>query len=171
MQDVVDRHLRDKTDAISHIIRNISEQCAAAVEGLQLAQRADNEEDDLHSAKGTQTAASECGQPSTAQGSEFGDDRSEYLDPHRGSSVPPTPDLVHGNRSSTSMSMASASTTPERNSLQHYKHHHEDVPEMPTRILEHDDDYSQADEPVEVHTKYAQEVRRPAGRMGGLGPI
>jgi hypothetical protein len=41
MTDVADRHLRDKTDAIAYIIRNISEQCAAAVEGLDLARRAD----------------------------------------------------------------------------------------------------------------------------------
>jgi hypothetical protein len=167
MADVADRHLRDKTDAIAYIIRNISEQCAAAVEGLQLAQRADNEEEENLSQKGRTVTRSENGQPSTAQGSEFGDDRSDYLDPARGSSVPPTPDLVH-NRSSTSMSMASASTTPERHSLQHYKHH--DIPEMPTRIVENDDDYNEQ-EPVEISTKYGQEVRRPVGRIAGLGPV
>jgi hypothetical protein len=167
MADVADRHLRDKTDAIAYIIRNISEQCAAAVEGLQLAQRADNEEEENMSQKSRHVARSENGQPSTAQGSEFGDDRSDYLDPARGSSVPPTPDLVH-NRSSTSMSMASASTTPERHSLQHYKHH--DIPEMPTRIVENEDDYNDQ-EPVEIATKYAQEVRRPLGRIPGLGPV
>lgn len=165
MADVADRHLRDKTDAIAYIIRNISEQCAAAVEGLQLAQRADNEEEDNLSQKGRIVSRSENGPPSTAQGSEFGDDRSDYLDPARGSSVPPTPDLVH-NRSSTSMSMASASTTPERHSLQHYKHH--EIPDMPTRIVEDDNDYNDQ-EPVEISTKYAQEVRRPGGRIGGLG--
>ena len=42
--DVADRHLRDKTDAIAYIIRNISDQCAAAVEGLHLAQHADTED-------------------------------------------------------------------------------------------------------------------------------
>ncbi|KAL8872421.1 MAG: hypothetical protein Q9174_001941 [Haloplaca sp. 1 TL-2023] len=53
---VADRHLRDKTDAIADIIRNISEQCAAAVEGLQLAHDAElldddeeNENDDVSS--------------------------------------------------------------------------------------------------------------------------
>ena len=45
--DVADRHLRDKTDAIAHIIRNISEQCAAAVEGLQLAHDADAEAEEM----------------------------------------------------------------------------------------------------------------------------
>ncbi|KAG7285428.1 hypothetical protein NEMBOFW57_010055 [Staphylotrichum longicolle] len=39
--DVADRHLKDKTDAIAHIIRNIAEQCQAAVEGLQLAHDAE----------------------------------------------------------------------------------------------------------------------------------
>ncbi|QDS74633.1 hypothetical protein FKW77_009137 [Venturia effusa] len=162
MADVADRHLRDKTDAIAYIIRNISEQCAAAVEGLQLAQRADNEEEDNLSQKGRIVSRSESGQPSTAQGSEFGDDRSDYLDPARGSSVPPTPDLVH-NRSSTSMSMASASTTPERHSLQPYKHH--DIPEMPTRIVEDDNDYNDQEPVSEISTKYAQEVRRSMGRI------
>ncbi|RMZ75658.1 hypothetical protein DV737_g5176, partial [Chaetothyriales sp. CBS 132003] len=37
LSDVADNHLREKTDAIADIIRSISEQCAAAVEGLQLA--------------------------------------------------------------------------------------------------------------------------------------
>lgn len=46
MSDVADRHLRDKTDAIADIIRNISEQCAAAVEGLQLANEAAEVEDE-----------------------------------------------------------------------------------------------------------------------------
>lgn len=41
--DAADRHLRDKTDAIAYIIRNISDQCAAAVEGLQLAHEAEDE--------------------------------------------------------------------------------------------------------------------------------
>lgn len=165
MADVADRHLRDKTDAIAYIIRNISEQCAAAVEGLQLAQRADNEEEDNLSQKGRIVSRSENGQTSTAQGSEFGDDRSDYLDPARGSSVPPTPDLIH-NRSSTSMSMASASTTPERHSLQHYKHH--DIPEVPTRIVEDDDDYHDQEPVNEINPKFAQDVRRPMGRIAGL---
>jgi hypothetical protein len=160
MADVADRHLRDKTDAIAYIIRNISEQCAAAVEGLQLAQRADTDDDDV-STKGGK-APSESGQASTAQGSDYGDDRSDYLQPsERQSSIPPTPDLIH-NRSSTSMSIASASTTPERNSLGHYKHH--DAPDVPTRIVEHDDDYNSIPEVEPM--KYAQEVRRPAnGRL------
>lgn len=164
MADVADRHLRDKTDAIAYIIRNISEQCAAAVEGLQLAQRADIDEDDQSSKGGK--APSDGGQASTAQGSDYGDDRSDYLHPsERQSSIPPTPDLIH-NRSSTSMSIASASTTPERHSLGYHKHH--EAPDVPTRILEHDDDYNSIPEVEPM--KYAQEVRRPnQARNGGLG--
>lgn len=41
MTDVADRQLRDKTDAIAYIIRNISEQCAAAVDSLEFVKRAD----------------------------------------------------------------------------------------------------------------------------------
>ena len=166
MADVADRHLRDKTDAIAYIIRNISEQCAAAVEGLQLAQKAEDDEAaeaankdgnkaDTHKHKKALstttngTAASEetrsdAGShvhPSTAQGSELGD--SEYLDPARGSSVPPTPDLVH-NRSSTSMSMNSLSTTPERHSIHSYRQS-EEVP-VPMKIVESDEDYDKLGE-------------------------
>ncbi|KAL8909050.1 MAG: hypothetical protein Q9171_005207 [Xanthocarpia ochracea] len=123
---VADRHLRDKTDAIADIIRNISEQCAAAVEGLQLAHDAelDDEDNDLP-AHGSNTeqqrkdslAPSHDAEPSSTTTSEAGDDtNSSFLHPNgthsRTSSIPPTPDLVPShNRSSTSMSMASASTT------------------------------------------------------------
>lgn len=165
MADVADRHLRDKTDAIAYIIRNISEQCAAAVEGLQLAQKAEddeaaeaaskNDKPEMHKHKkalstttngttaseDTRSDAGSHAQPSTAHGSEMGD--SEYLDPGRGSSVPPTPDLVH-NRSSTSMSMNSSSTTPERHSIHSYKQS-EDVP-VPMKIVESDEDYDKLGE-------------------------
>jgi hypothetical protein len=135
MVDVADRVLRDKTDAIAYIIRNISEQCAAAVEGLQLAQRADTEDGDNQSDRRSSMGqfSSAGGRAQSTQGSEYGDE--DMLRPGRGSSIPPTPDLSH--RSSTSMSMASASTTPDRTSLQHRSH---DIPDVPTRILEHDDD-------------------------------
>ncbi|KOS23463.1 DENN domain-containing protein [Escovopsis weberi] len=39
--DLADRHLKDKTDAIAFIVRNIADQCQAAVDGLQLAQDAE----------------------------------------------------------------------------------------------------------------------------------
>lgn len=150
--DVADRHLRDKTDAIAYIIRNISEQCAAAVEGLQLAQQADTEDDSRseHSHNGRRISAV----PST-QGSDYGDDES-MLRPGRGSSIPPTPELSH--RSSTSMSMASASTTPDRHSLQHRLH--DDIPDVPTRILEQDDELD-ADMHAEMPiSKYAAPLAR-----------
>lgn len=162
MTDVADRHLRDKTDAIAYIIRNISEQCAAAVEGLDLARRADTASSD----GGDEDQRSESGkkrgkrairnsradsvdvdidQQSNASESEFSDVRSEttnsYLHPKRASSnVPPTPELVH-DRSSTSMSIASESTaaTPQRYSMQsQYRNHEEGIPEVPTHIVDHD---------------------------------
>ncbi|KAK4543591.1 hypothetical protein LTR36_005486 [Oleoguttula mirabilis] len=159
MTDVADRHLRDKTDAIAYIIRNISEQCAAAVEGLDLARRADSvstENDDDRSESGkkrrskrpvkTLSPQSEDGesqeQQSNASESDYGDGRSEstgYLHPKRGSNLPPTPELVH-DRSSTSMSVGSESTaaTPQRHSLQsHYKVMEEDIPEVP-RVVDHE---------------------------------
>ena len=167
MVDVADRVLKDKTDAIAYIIRNISEQCAAAVEGLQLAQRADTEDGDNHSER-----RSSFGQLSTAGGraqstvgSEYGDD--DMLRPGRQSSIPPTPDLSH--RSSTSMSIASASTTPDRSSLQHRSH---DGAVIPTRIVEDGDD---VDGNSDLHTdmipvsKYATTpLQRPGQTVRSL---
>lgn len=167
MNDVVDRNLRDKTDAIAYIIRNISEQCAAAVEGLHLAQRADSSAgDDELPIQGNKRASlsnraskrimrgpvSEDG--SAATNSEYGDNASDvsgsYLAPSRGRpfSIPPTPDLVHShsasglNRSSTSMSIGSVSTlaTPDRHSVQSQWRAtvDEDIPEVPTRMVRGD---------------------------------
>jgi hypothetical protein len=160
--DVADRHLRDKTDAIAYIIRNISEQCAAAVEGLDLARRADTAsseggDEDQRSESGKQRGKRPMKRMSADSvigaggdndnGSEFdyGDNRSEarssYLHPKRASSnVPPTPELVH-DRSSTSMSVTSESTaaTPQRYSLQsQYRSHEEGIPEVPTQIVDHE---------------------------------
>lgn len=175
MSDVGDRNLRDKTDSIAYIIRNISEQCAAAVEGLDLARRADSvstENDDTrsdtskrYSKRRMQRASSaEPDSTSNASGSEYGDVQSEatsYLHPRRVSSIPPTPELDH-NRSSTSMSLGSESTapTPQRQSLNsQYKTIHEDIPEVPTRIVDHegvgDLGPEAADEPI---TKYSHNV-------------
>jgi len=158
MVDVADRVLRDKTDAIAYIIRNISEQCAAAVEGLQLAQRADTEDDshsDRRSSVGQMSSAG--GRAQSTIGSEYGDE-DNMLRPNRGSSIPPTPDLSH--RSSTSMSMASASTTPDRHSLQHRSH---DIPVVPTRIIEDDDDVDGNDVHADMIpvSKYATPLQRP----------
>lgn len=157
MSDVADRHLRDKTDAIAYIIRNISEQCAAAVEGLQLAQQADTEEDSHSDRRGSMGALSTAdGNAVSTQGSEYGDDDMS-LRPGRHSSIPPTPDLTH--RSSTSMSIASASTTPDRHSLQHRLH--DDVPDVPTRIAE-DDEYLEDNhaEHMAPVSKYVQPLSR-----------
>lgn len=131
MSDVADRHLRDKTDAIADIIRTISDQCAAAVEGLQLAQADfDNSELSKHN-------TGQGGMDSDrTNGSEADDNERTSLSPDgRQSTIPPTPDLVP-NRSSTSMSMASSSTFQERSSQQYGPN------EIPTKIVEHDDEHA-----------------------------
>ncbi|KAI9753400.1 MAG: hypothetical protein M4579_005172 [Chaenotheca gracillima] len=134
LQDVADRHLRDKTDAIADIIRNISEQCAAAVEGLQLAQDAD-EEAEHDNRRDSKLAVSEDGHAASTQGgSEMGDGETSHLHPNDRNSIPPTPDLVH--RSSTSMSYTSQSTTPDRQSQQYT--------DIPTKIVEDDEDQESA---------------------------
>jgi len=167
--DVADRHLRDKTDAIAHIIRNISEQCAAAVEGLQLAHDAEVEAEELalsqsrgHRSSNLSTVtASDDGH--SAQGSEAGDD--SLLHPSgRASSIPPTPDLIH-NRSSTSMSISSATTTPERSSQQYNI-----GTDIPTKIVEDsDEEVNGRSEGEEVISKPGL-IHRPAGaRISALG--
>ena len=171
--DVADRHLRDKTDAIAHIIRNISEQCAAAVEGLQLAHDAEVEAEELalnqsraHRASNLSTVTnSDDGQSNL--GSEIGDD--SLLQPSgRASSIPPTPDLIH-NRSSTSMSISSSTTTPERSSQQYNI-----GTDIPTKIVEDSDEELEGRSEGEglsgeVVGK-AGMIHRPAGaRLSALG--
>jgi hypothetical protein len=176
--DVADRHLRERTDAIAHIIRNIADQCAAAVEGLQLAHDAEVEAEELalsqqnphRSSNLSNLAASDDG--NSAQGSDVGDD--SLLHPGgRASSIPPTPDLVH-NRSSTSMSIASSTTTPERSSQQYNI-----GTDIPTKIVEDDDEElspSRSDVEAPQETGVVQKghheslIRRPAGaRISALG--
>lgn len=144
MSDVADRHLRDKTDAIAHLIRNISDQCAAAVESLQLANlEADEEFDEAGHNRNRDTLQSDVGSTSarTDYGSEYGEN--SYLHPeHRHSSVPPTPDLSH--RSSTAMSIVSSSTVPERTSQQFISN------DIPTKIVEHDDEYAHEQEQLQA---------------------
>ena len=137
--DVADRYLRDKTDAIADIIRSISDQCAAAVEGLHLAQDAESEEE--AESKPHQNGEQRLGSDYESQDgrttratSEVSDADNNSLHPDRQSSIPPTPDLVH-NRSSTSMSMVSSSTFPERSSQQY------GPGEIPTKIVEDDDEH------------------------------
>jgi hypothetical protein len=168
--DVADRHLRDKTDAIAHIIRNISDQCAAAVEGLQLAHDAEVEAEELahsqsrsHRASNLSTVtASDDGH--SAQGSDMGDD--SLLHPSgRTSSIPPTPDLMY-NRSSTSMSIASTTTTPERSSQQYNIGQ-----DIPTKIVEDSDEEIEGRSEGESEiTSKAGLIHRPAGaRISALG--
>ena len=160
--DVADRYLRDKTDSISDIIRSISDQCAAAVEGLHLAQDAEDYESDA-SGKHAQNdrLAPEFDGGSTRDGSELGDDNNS-LHPDRASSIPPTPDLDH-NRSSTSMSMISSSTYPERTSQQY------GPGDIPTRIVEDDDEHAHETEGLDNHTETgtlskqaSEDLMRPA---------
>ena len=143
MSDVADRHLRDKTDAIADIIRNISEQCAAAVEGLQLANQAvEAEENDMEdSAPQEEKFMGHAREDSSAtQASEMlaVDTRAQngHLTPSsERSSIPPTPDLVH-QRSSTALSMASSVPTSVgagRDSLQNQ------FAAQRTKILEDED--------------------------------
>lgn len=164
--DVADRHLRDKTDAIAHIIRNISEQCAAAVEGLQLAHDAEVEAEELalnqsraHRASNLSvvTANSDDG-----KGSETGED--SMLHPsRRASSIPPTPDLIH--RSSTSMSVSSSATTPERSSQQYNI-----GTDIPTKIVEGSDEEIEARSEAEEVMDKSRLIHRPAGaRISALG--
>ena len=164
--DVADRHLRDKTDAIAHIIRNISEQCAAAVEGLQLAHDADAEAEEMSrqqrrlAAQKRRSGISRSTMSGSVTASEDGDrslasetDDTSLLRPSgRTSSIPPTPDLVH-NRSSTAMSIASVTTTPERSSMQY----HTDVP---TKIVEDDN---------ESRTEFDGEGGHGQEMNGGIG--
>ncbi|KAI0010539.1 AEX-3 domain-containing protein [Xylariaceae sp. FL0662B] len=171
--DVADRHLKDKTDAISHIIRNIAEQCQAAVEGLQLAQDAEIEPSrSPRRASNLSTVASDDGHDNSTAASEVGED--SLLHPSgRASSIPPTPDLIP-NRSSTSMSIASTMTTPERSSQQYTIHN-----DIPTKIVEDDED--DLEERSDNETMTSQEpgvvgkhadslIRRPAGaRISALG--
>ncbi|KAI8960011.1 AEX-3 domain-containing protein [Daldinia sp. FL1419] len=168
--DVADRHLKDKTDAISHIIRNIAEQCQAAVEGLQLAQDAEIESSrSPRRASNLSTAPSDDGH--SAATSEAGDE--SLLHPSgRVSSIPPTPDLIP-NRSSTAMSMASTMTTPERASQQYSMHN-----DIPTKIVEDDEDdlaersesETMSQEPGVVGKHAESLIHRPSGaRISALG--
>lgn len=167
--DVADRHLKDKTDAIAHIVRNIAEQCQAAVESLQLAQDAEIRGNRRSST--LSNAHSEDGH--SAATSELGDDSSMLHPSGRASSIPPTPDLIP-NRSSTAMSFASTTaTTPERSS-QHFMARDD----IPTKIVEDDEEFEDARSDnggashehgmVSKHTDSL--IQRPAGaRISALG--
>lgn len=166
--DVADRQLKDKTDAIAHIVRNIAEQCAAAVESLQLAQDAETRENRRHS--NLSTAQSEDGH--SAATSETGDDSLLHPASGRASSIPPTPDLIP-NRSSTAMSFASTATTPERSSQQYMVRD-----DIPTKIMEDDEEdfedsrseQGASNENGVVSKHHDNLIHRPAGaRISALG--
>ena len=138
--DMADRRLRDKTDAIANIIRNISEQCAAAVEGIQLAHDAEADDQDQidpallqnsgHSHKESEdsehTEDSRLGAPDDNADADSGVGGSTgHLTPNgdrdrriSSSTMSPTPDLV-GGRSNTSMSGYSVSTGATRDRDSH----------------------------------------------------
>ncbi|KAI0203172.1 AEX-3 domain protein [Astrocystis sublimbata] len=168
-KDVADRHLKDKTDAIAHIIRNIAEQCQAAVEGLELAHDADGERPRMSRRTSNMSGARSEDGHDNSTASEGGED--SRLQPHRRfSSIPPTPDLIP-NRSSTSMSYTSTMTTPERTSQQYHV-----SAEIPTKIVEDDEDdlahRSDADvmmsqEPG-VMTKHSM-INRSSARISAFG--
>ncbi|KAM5351904.1 hypothetical protein ACJ41O_004627 [Fusarium nematophilum] len=169
--DVADRHLKDKTDAIAHIVRNIAEQCQAAVEGLQLAQDAELGGSSSRRNSSLSTAQSDDGH--SAATSETGDDSLLQPGSGRASSIPPTPDLIP-NRSSTAMSFASTVTTPERASQQYSVRD-----EIPTKIVEDDEEdfeESRSDNGGVAHetgvvSKHPQSLmHRPSGaRISALG--
>ncbi|KAH9239865.1 hypothetical protein K456DRAFT_1884935 [Colletotrichum gloeosporioides 23] len=178
-KDVADRHLKDKTDAIAHIIRNIAEQCQAAVEGLQLAQDAEIDERAAKlRAQRRRSNLSAAGQSDDGHDtqsnatSEMGEDSLLHPVSGRTSSIPPTPDLVP-NRSSTAMSFASSAATPERSSQQYMIRD-----DIPTKIVEDDEDFG--DERSESESMPPQHgvvgkhndglIHRPSGaRISALG--
>lgn len=110
--DEADRDLRDKTESIAYILRNISEQCAVAVSSLQLAQRSATPAPAAPAASARDFAhvQSDAG----VEPSLLGGDAETVLSDSR-LSTPPTPDLVeHGQggdrNSSSGMSMTTEGT-------------------------------------------------------------
>jgi len=162
--DVADRHLRDKTDAIAHIIRNISEQCAAAVEGLQLAHDAEVEAEERAMGQSRTNRQSNASSVTVSDDGETGDEGLHLHPSGRNSIIPPTPDLVH-NRSSTAMSISSATTTPERGSQQYTI-----GSDIPTKIVEDSDREIEAQSAGEEVMSKAGLLHRPSGaRISALG--
>ena len=104
MSNVADRYLREKTDSITYIIRNISEQCAAAVEGLQVAQRAENHGDGADNHKYLSP------DDSSVLG-DMAEDETNRTDRTGRDSMQTTPDLISHNRTSTAMSYTTEATT------------------------------------------------------------
>lgn len=124
MDDEQDRYLHEKTESIAYILRNISEQCAAAVDSLQLAQHSTSpalETSNIHlngnSSKHhhhNNVAQSEAGAEPSLLGGDEETVRTDRL------STPPTPDLEYQNRNSSSMSVTTEGTFRDSS-----------IPEMP----------------------------------------
>jgi len=178
MSDVADRHLRDKTDAIADIIRNISEQCAAAVEGLQLANEAaeieeDEQGDDASASQSTNHTRQNSDNLSPIDQA-AADSRSSgtgHLTPQsERSSIPPTPDLVH-QRSSTALSMAS--TAPTNYTARESLNHNTRGPDRTTIVEDEDTEGAHASvangsgSVIKGEAPAEDVVKQPAGR----GPI
>lgn len=168
MSNVADQHLREKTDAIADIIRNISEQCAAAVEGLQLANDAaeldeeDTTEDDVTSSMGGHSREDSgnlsASEPRQSNG---------HLTPSSDhSSVPPTPDLVH-QRSSTALSMASTAPTnyTARESL------NQNTGRDRTKIVEEEDAERAYDSASVIRESSEPTKKHAEGASSSRGPI
>ncbi|KAL9632265.1 MAG: hypothetical protein Q9164_005425 [Protoblastenia rupestris] len=193
--DVADRHLRDKTDAIADIIRNISDQCAAAVEGLQLAHDADTEEQDpalpsksTHEHKKSEdnvslhTDVSQLGAPDDNADADSGHgDSTGHLTPNGDrqrrqsltSTIPPTPDLISG-RSNTSMSGYSNSTgaTPERDSVQFQNNQNQRGGQDKTKIVgENDDLHDSGSETAAAALQIEEGTPRKGQVVDGSRPV
>ena len=166
--DVADRNIRDKTDAIADIIRNISEQCAAAVEGLHLAQAAAAQEEeairsgsDYDDGGSSGSSSKEADRDDSRRRRRHSSiDEASLLRPHH-SSVPPTPDLTH--RSSTAMSMTST-LTPDRHSLGY-----PDI-DVPTKIVEDEDGLPEQSE-SQAETTYLDVAKDNNKLRGSDGSI
>ena len=184
--DTADRRLRDKTDAIANIIRNISEQCAAAVEGIQLAHDADADDQDhidpalleksghkhKQSEDSEHTEDSRLGAPDDNADADSGVGGSTgHLTPNgdreerrqSGSTMPPTPDLV-GGRSNTSMSGYSVSTgaTRDRDSHQWQSQAHRNAKDSIKVVGEEEHEHvSEIDDQDVVKNKASDNASRP----------
>lgn len=165
--DVADRHLKDKTDAIAHIVRNISDQCQAAVESLQLAQDSSEYRSTRRHSNLSAAPSDDGTDGHSAATSDAGEDQQHRRSSRRISSIPPTPDLIP-NRSSTAMSFASSATTPERSSQQYTIRD-----EIPTKIVEdeEEEEYEETRSDAGVVSKLSESLlHRPSGaRISALG--
>lgn len=168
VHDVADRHLREKTDAIADIIRNISEQCAAAVEGLQLANEAAeiarmSEAETEDATSNLNLSADE--RPSSGMSRSTSPRHNGHRSPTSDrSSVPPTPELVH-QRSSTALSMASTAPTAytARDSIRGAGRAKILSDESVDGTLDQVDSFS--NEPLEKKHLVGQSSRTPLGRV------